>query len=302
MKRRIRYYVWSLVRYVFQKFQESKEPFPHFLAQQTRIQSRIAELKRELAARVPDHPALYGFKVYSQADEDGIIEHLLNKLPHELETRCFIEIGCGDGLENNTHYMLLKGYRGIWVDGMENNIRSIQTALGDVQPEQRLLLSRVFVDLDNISDLAAAWIAFLGTPDIDFLSIDIDGNDAHLLESALEYLRPKIICVEYNAKFPPTLAIAMNYDKNHRWPGDDYQGASLLYCANILDGYHLVACNLAGTNAFFVRSDFSNLFASHSLEQLYQPFRHELCLQQPGHPATFKWLRDAIYRQAVPRL
>ncbi len=64
---------------------------------------------------MPDNPAVCGFKVYSQADEDGILEHICDWL--QLERGSFIEIGCGDGRENNTHYLLLKGWHGVWVDG-----------------------------------------------------------------------------------------------------------------------------------------------------------------------------------------
>ena len=92
------------------------------------LRREIADLRAEVSAKTPGNPCAYGFKVYSQCDEDGIIEYILSKLGDL--NRSFIEIGCGRGVENNTHYLLLKGYRGCWVDGSPENIAIIQNGLG----------------------------------------------------------------------------------------------------------------------------------------------------------------------------
>lgn len=110
----------------------------------------------------------------------------------------------------------------------------------------------------------------------------------------LRHARPKLVCVEYNAKFLPSLAICTTYDEHRSWSGDDYQGASLRHFCNVLEGYSLVACNLAGTNAFFARNDLASLYSRHSVETLYQPFRAELRLLQPGHLPSLTWLRDSL--------
>ena len=54
--------------------------------------------------------ARHGFKVYSQNDEDGIIEHIFREVG--VKSRHFVEIGVGNGLTNNTLYLLLKGWTG----------------------------------------------------------------------------------------------------------------------------------------------------------------------------------------------
>lgn len=293
MKKLIRHYVWMLVKHVLDRMQLSSLPYPAFAARQTGIRRHISELKQELAHIAPQHPALRGFKVYSQADEDGIIDYLLSRLPEGMATRKFIEIGCGDGLENNSHYLLLQGYSGVWVDGSAENIARIRSQLGDFDGK-RLLVASSFIDLDNIDALTAEWVAFLGGAELDFLSVDIDGNDAYIVAAMLRQVQPRLVCVEYNAKFPPSLAINTAYDKQRAWSGDDYHGASLRHFCDMLGGYTLVACCLAGTNAFFVRNDLAPLYPRHSVDVLYQPFRAELCLLQPGHPASLAWLRDAL--------
>ena len=57
----------------------------------------------------------YGFKVYSQNDEDGIIEEIFNRVG--TTNKIFIEFGVENGLECNSHYLLFKGWRGLWIDG-----------------------------------------------------------------------------------------------------------------------------------------------------------------------------------------
>ncbi len=294
MKQLIRNYTWALVRHVLDEMESTPGlPYQAFAARQTGIRRHIAELKSQLAQVSPQHPALHGFKVYSQADEDGIIEYLLGRLPPNHPTRTFIEIGCGDGLENNSHYLLLKGYRGVWVDGSAKNVAKVNSQLG-ASLNNKLLVANHFLDLDNIDELTSEWIAFLGTSTLDFLSIDIDGNDEYLATAMLRQTQPHLLCIEYNAKFPPALSIGTPYDKNRIWTGNDYQGASLRRLCEALGGYSLVACNLAGTNAFFVRNDMMQYYPHHSMEDLYQPFRSELCLLQSGHSSSLKWLRDVL--------
>ncbi len=128
--------------------------------------------------------------------------------------------------------------------------------------------------------------------DLDFLSIDVDGNDIWLLE-ALE-LRPKVICIEYNAKFPPGLSKRAVYDPGRRWQGTDYMGASLtaLCEAASAKGYRLVATNIVGSNAFFVRDDLArDLFPDDaSPENLQHPARYWLWSDHYlhiGHRADF---------------
>jgi hypothetical protein len=52
----------------------------------------------------------------------------------------------------------------------------------------------------NLSDLVFSAIA---ASDVDVLSVDLDGNDLYFTEALLNVLRPKLVIVEYNAKFPP---------------------------------------------------------------------------------------------------
>ena len=112
--------------------------------------------------------------------------------------------------------------------------------------------------------------------DFDFLSIDIDGNDYHILE-AIEPLNARVLVVEYNPKFHPPVKWVMEYNSNHSYDGSDYLGASLKSFEILLlkKGYKLVGCNLLGVNAFFVREDLvkDHFHDNFSAENHYEPER-----------------------------
>lgn len=293
MKRRINYYLRQITRNILAVVEGR---VAHLEAQQGDLSRQIAEVRRSMRESAPENPSLHGFKVYSQADEDGIIEYLLERLPTADSNRTFIEIGCGDGLENNSHFLLLKGYSGVWLDGSEQNIQFIRDAIDEKASadEGRLLLMSRFVDRQNIAAILESSCKFLGNTDPDFFSLDIDGNDCFIAEEVIKHISPKIICAEYNAKFPPNFRTSIRYDKDHIWKNDDYHGASLAYFCKILQGYSLVSCNMSGANAFFARNDLMSHYATYPVDVLYQPFRSHLRLLRTGHPASLKWLRNAL--------
>ena len=61
----------------------------------------------------------FGFKGYSQNDEDGILQEIFNRIGTTSEQ--FVEFGTGNGLENNTVYLLCQEWRGLWIDGSKLN-------------------------------------------------------------------------------------------------------------------------------------------------------------------------------------
>lgn len=258
------------------------------------VETELEALRARISVEMPGNPVAQGWKSYSQCDEDGIIRECLARIGRTVPlSRTFVEIGCGNGLENNTHQLLLDGLRGGWIDGDEANIAAVKNGLGSTTFND-LLVIRSFVTAANAAALAGDMTAFLGTGDLDFLSLDIDGNDTYVMSGLLSVLRPKLICVEYNAKFRPPTALTIAYDAVHRWSGGDYFGASLQYWVNQLGGYRLVSCNLSGANAFFVRDDLAGAFPEYSVEQLFQPARYHLVTTVSGHPATLRWLADRL--------
>lgn len=263
-------------------------------ALQRETAEEFARLRAELKAATPHNPACAGWQSRSQNDEDGIIQECLRRIAaHTPLSQTCMEFGCGDGMQNNTHYLILGGYKAFWVDGNPDHIAAITEALGGlIFP--KLYVKQTFVSLENLDALLAEAIAFLRTRELDCVSMDFDGNDVYFTRRILEHTRPKLVCVEYNANFPIPLSLCVEYDAGHAWDGTDYYGASLQAWIDALGGYTLVACTVSGVNAFFVRNDLMAGFSVYPAELLYQRPRYWLAHCYTGHRGSFRWLRNIL--------
>jgi hypothetical protein len=253
-------------------------------AQRTAILAKeryVKELLDQEKYRDPLRLEPFGFKVYSQNDEDGIIAEIFRRIGSPSGT--FVEFGVGDGLESNTLYLLLQGWCGLWIDGNERYVTKIRSRFDAVIQSNRLSVAHSFIMRDNINPLIGRFVQ----GEIDLLSVDIDGNDYHIWES-IEVIQPRLVVIEYNAKFPPPISLAPAYVPNSVWQGDDYMGASLEALVRLgkRKGYSLVGCNITGANAFFVRDDLiADKFAQpFTAANHYHPPRYFLtALYTAGH-------------------
>ncbi len=218
----------------------------------------------------------HGRKVYSQNDEDGILEEIFRRIG--TASRSFVEFGVTDGRENNTLKLLLEGWHGLWIEAGAAYCEKIRRSFGGQIDAGALELVQSMVTAENIDALiGGARVA--RAAELDLLSIDIDGNDYHVL-AAIRAVRPRVVVIEYNAKFPPPMDMVIRYDPQHAWDGTDYMGASLQALAGLGArlGYRLVGTNVSGSNAFFVRSDLAGdrFFAPATAAALYNPPRYWL--------------------------
>jgi hypothetical protein len=261
---------------------------------QINISFGYSKIKEQISMAMPDNPACYGWSSFSQCDEDGIIRECLRRIGKNSSlSKSFIEVGCSDGLENNSHQLLLDGFSGVWIEGDNSKVDFLKKQLGGLK-FKNLLIEHAFVHCDNFVPVILKSVDFLGGNELDFFSLDIDGNDFYLAPHLLKICKPKLLCVEYNAKFPPPSKLVMSYNITHTWTGDDYYGASLQAWVDSLEGYTLVCCNLSGVNAFFVRDEFAPLFTSFDTDALYQPPRYWLANGSLGHNNSLKWLKQTI--------
>lgn len=226
----------------------------------------------------------FGFSGISQNDEDGIINEIFARIGRGNSK--FVEFGASSGTENNTSYLLWKGWSGLWIDGSAEHVESLRRNFS--WAGERLKCVQAFLTTKNINSV----ISGAGIEgEIDLLSIDVDGNDFHLWE-ALTIVNPRVVVIEYNGYVPPEVSWVMQYDPSYVWDGKSrYLGASLEALNRLAKrkGYSLVGCNLIGLNSFFVRRDLTqDKFAvAPSAETLFHPRR---------------WWLDMAFKSGVPPL
>jgi hypothetical protein len=256
------------------------------------ILQEIERLQAKEKYQNPKSLIPFGDKIYSQSDEDGIIREIFNRIGTTNKT--FVEFGIGNGLENNTLALLFEGWQGLWIDASSKSVNKIRENFNIIIEKEYLKIIQSFITKENINDLISDNIK---SEEIDLLSVDIDGNDYHIID-AITCVSPRVIVVEYNAKFTPPVLYCMDYNPTHRWEKDDCFGASLKFFEVNLEkkGYYLVGCNLSGANAFFVRKDLVNdhFLAPFTAENHYEPARYYLSGYFAGHPASYKTLTTSL--------
>ena len=245
---------------------------------QTRIQQAI--LKELLIQNNSNENPLikYEHQTFSQNGEDGIINEIFNRLG--ITTGEFIEIGTGDGSENNTRLLLELGWKGTWIDGNPNCLKTIKNNLGHFISSKKLNAQLKFVDSDNVNSILKDNNI---SPDIDILSLDLDLT-THLVWKALNYITPKVLVIEYNGFFPKNTLWQANIKGNESWDGSINMGASLSTIIQISDhkNYKFIGTELSGTNAFFVHQSVQHIFTDFIDVANHQPARPYF-VNEPDH-------------------
>lgn len=209
---------------------------------------------RQTAATDDPNLGANEFRVFSQWGEDGIIQHLVRKVPIARDT--FVEIGVETYEEANTRFLMLNdNWSGVLFDGSEWCIERIRASRAYWLHDLRAI--HAFVTRENVDEvLEAAGV----TEEIGLLSIDIDGMDFWVWE-ALSVVSPAIVVIEYNHRFGSeasvTVPYAPDFERRAAHPSILYYGASLRALCRLGDrkGYAFVGAGSAGLNAFFVRRD-----------------------------------------------
>jgi len=243
----------------------------------------------------PLFPETWEFSGFSQNGEDGIIDYLLTGLNNG--NKYFIEIGSGNGLENNTSYLAhIKKFSGLQVEG---DVYAYNEGI----PIKPWLIENLNCFVDLSSSMQILEKALFKNPDV--FSIDIDGMDYYITKQLLENgLRPKIIVVEYNSAFGPEKSMTLPYDPhfnmfktNHPYL---YYGVSLPGWKKLLAGfnYSFVTVETNGVNAFFIQKDeFKNSFLENVEGIEFKENAHQLRLFRKNWNVQFEMMKDLPFAE-----
>ncbi len=231
----------------------------------------------------PKRLSRYGFKVYSQCDEDGILQEIFSRIG--TTNRDFVEFGVQNGVECNTAKLLIEGWRGLWLEGVGPAAAEIRRSFESFLKSGHLKVKDAIVTAENIDALLQEHGV---GGEIDLLSIDIDFND-YWVWKAITAVKPRVVVIEYNATLRPPMSFTVPYDPMRQWDGTNYAGASLEALVRLgrEKGYRLVGCSFSGANAFFVRQDIGRdrFLEPATAEEHYEPPRYFFAALLAGHRA-----------------
>ena len=212
-------------------------------------------VSRRKDSKNPFFSSIKRYSLFSQSDEDSIIDEVIKRL--EIQKGSFLELGVGNGLQNNTLNLLSKSWEGIWV-GAEDLV---------FEEGSRLKFFKKWITKDNIVDFLKSCNKNINKKfELDLISIDLDGNDYHIWEAILNYgVHPKIIVAEYNGIFGPEAEWIMPYEEKFNWKlsRSMYFGASYKSLINLFKTFNYlpVCCNSdTGVNLFLVEEKFRDRF------------------------------------------
>ena len=235
-----------IIKKVFQHLQ-NKEDLETILINQGKILSTLNSQKN--ATKLSD----YEWKIFSQWGEDGIIDFLVSEV--SIVNKTFIEFGVESFSESNCKYLLMKSdWNGFVIDGSQKNIEKLKNS--DYFWKYDLQALVAFIDINNINELL---IKSGFKRDLGILSIDIDGNDYHILNK-IDCFDPRIIICEFNPVFGNDRKITVPYDpkfyRTKKHYSNLYFGASINALRSLLtkQDYTLVGTGMQGGNAYFIKN------------------------------------------------
>tara|TARA_X000001036_G_scaffold436149_1_gene478732 strand:+ start:1521 stop:2402 length:882 start_codon:yes stop_codon:yes gene_type:complete len=194
------------------------------------------------------------YKITSQNNEDGIIDFIFSKIPNK---KYFIEIGFGY-YEFNSLNLIKKGWEGKVIDiDIEESI-ALKVNLNKYFPKSKVEVINKKVTKDNINHLISK-NSF--NKEIDFFSLDTDGNDYWILKS-MDLSKVNVLCCEYNHWLGKNDRLTIPYDENFKFIDNGIWGVSLLALNDLLNskGFSLIAVESSGTNAFFIKNHLAKNF------------------------------------------
>ena len=210
---------------------------------------KLHELFKFYQTKKPDLNAKgKGLKLFSNMEEDGIILKLLASI--YVEKGFFLDIGSNDCINSNCANLAFNfNWEGVFIDAKVHLLQIGKRNYKRFGNEKNLKFVHSFLYPENINEVVSTAIA---TKEVDFASIDIDGND-YAIWKALDCVTPKIVMIENKIEYGKydIVVPVTNSFSNKQW------GASIVSITNLAQekGYTLVATNNQGFNAFYMRND-----------------------------------------------
>jgi hypothetical protein len=206
-------------------------------------------------------------KNQSQLGQDGILEKIFDVIG--TTNKMCVEFGAFDGKYHSNTWELIteKDWSGLLIEGDLERYNDIAINHNN-NPKVKIVNAFVTISGDNAID---AILSKAGCPTtIDFMGIDIDGNDWHIWNS-LQKHRPRVVLIEFNFTVPNDVYFVQDPDDSLN------QGCSLraLIALGKEKGYSLVC--VQNYDAFFVLDELYPAFhiKNNDIDMMYDQRRYQ---------------------------
>ncbi len=200
---------------------------------------------------------------FSEHGEDGVIAKIFEILKPENKWVC--EFGAHDPetISNTWRLINQEGWNALLIEADDLYFEKLKNYYKDTPSVQCLHTKVSYEGNERLDSLLEK------TPvptNLDFMVIDIDGNDYHVWEAINTY-KAKVVMIEFNAAISTEVSFIQARDLSVN------QGTSLRAMVDLANkkGYKLIAAT--SWNAFFVEEKYYSLFfeTEPSLESMYTP-------------------------------
>jgi len=210
---------------------------------------------------------LDAMKDYSQYGEQPIIHATLEAIG--ITKGHLVDLGAGDGYYlSNSRGLLEKGWTGDLYDGDPKGAKDV---------------TKMWITEDSLFGKLKGHTAFL--------SIDLDGNDYHVLRYCLgsshgNRIEPSLIVCEINPIFGRDEAKVMPYNADHVWKGDTYYGGSLAAFEKLGKEFGYIPMYLHHSlNLFLLRNDHAKAHP-----ELIKPIEYKQKWNHARHNPELPWI------------
>jgi len=162
------------------------------------------------------------------------------------EHRIYVDIG-SSFCPNIDISLIEKSVKSVFFEATKEKADALRNKL-----PKNCVVAREMVSPDNIMPLIQEQI---GTKDITFLDLDIDGYDFFVLQSILKETCPYIIMAEINEKIPPPIKFTVKYEPEYWWDSSHFFGMSTSKFYELIEKHEYDVVGLHFNNIFAIRKD-----------------------------------------------
>lgn len=234
---------------------------PRLSYENTFLEEQAGRLDR---SRVPSNQLLdYQNNVTSECGEDGILAHIFEKIG-EGNKYC-VEVGAHDGVRFSNTFALIRDQN--WSAVLiESDPAAYQKLESSYRSSERVRTINAKVATTGRNSLGRILASASAPAEIDFLCIDVEGNDYHLWANLRGY-RPRVVMVDFNPTIPNDVLFVQE-DSDLR--NDGASLSALIELGQAL-GYELAGATT--WNAIFVRRELLGKLGikNNSIDRMYYP-------------------------------